>query len=278
MTTRRERIESRIEKREEWAAKAQGRAAAVFRDAEKYRGDIAFNTQPGHIPERARLIKREHRAFGDMQRAEHHSARAAGLERQLASSIFSDDTDATAALERKIAKLEATQKQMVAANAAIRRHAKAGAEAQVAALVTLGISAGAAAKLLQPDFCGRVGFADYETKNNGAEIRRAKKRLVEVAQRQSAVAAAEAAPNGVTITTSADRQYASIRFAEKPDRDVLDALRGAGWRWGSGAWSGRTDAMPEAVRALLEVESDAEPGEKPGPTEIENAAPAGEAL
>lgn len=249
-TTRRERIESKIEKRREWAEGRRAKAATVARESERYRGDHAFNTQPGHIPERARLIRREERAFEDVKMAQHHEGRAAGLERQLETSVFSDDPDAIEALERKVAAAEKEQEQMKAANVAIRRNAKKGAEAQVAALVTLGLPASIAAKLIQPDFAGRVGFADYETKNNGANIRRMKGRIEEITQRNKAEQAAEAAPGGVLIHESDDREYASVRFAEKPSRDVLDALRAAGWRWGAGEWHGRRETMPECVREL----------------------------
>lgn len=38
-------------------------------------------------------------------------------------------------------------------------------------------AAGHSALILQPDFCGRVGYADYELTNNNANIRRMKQRL-----------------------------------------------------------------------------------------------------
>src|SRR3990167_4134387 len=102
----RERLEAKVERREEWAAGRREKAAVVAHEAERYRGDYAFNTQPGHIPERARLIKREERAYEDSKMADHHDSKAAGLARQLDRSVFSDDADAIARLEARIAENE----------------------------------------------------------------------------------------------------------------------------------------------------------------------------
>lgn len=178
--TYRERRMARADRLREWAAKREAKAAAVFKASEPFRGDIAFNTQPGHIPFRARLIAREDRAVESLDKAHSMEARADNIERQASEAIYSDDPDAADALRAKVAKLEATQAAMKAANAAIRKHAKAGADAQVAAMVALGFDEVRARKLLVPDFAGRIGFADFETKNNGANIRRLKARLAEV--------------------------------------------------------------------------------------------------
>ena len=55
--TRRERLEAKVERRRDWAAGRRGQAADLYRYTDRYRGDVAFNTQPGHIPERARALR-----------------------------------------------------------------------------------------------------------------------------------------------------------------------------------------------------------------------------
>lgn len=60
---RQEAADRRADRLEEWADKRQAKANALHARNEPYRGDIAFNTQPGYIPERARVIARTEKAF-----------------------------------------------------------------------------------------------------------------------------------------------------------------------------------------------------------------------
>ena len=92
--TYRERREARTERLREWAGKREERAAAVFKAGEPFRGDTAFNTQPGHIPFRAKLIAREDRAHESLAKAGSMRSRADGIEGQLATSIYDADPDA----------------------------------------------------------------------------------------------------------------------------------------------------------------------------------------
>ena len=55
--TRRERLEAKIDKREEWAAGRRDKAATLRAYGGSLRHDWAFITQPGHIPERARMVQ-----------------------------------------------------------------------------------------------------------------------------------------------------------------------------------------------------------------------------
>lgn len=57
------KAERKAAKYEEWADKRREKASALMQRNEPYRGDIAFNTQPGHIPERARVIARTEKAW-----------------------------------------------------------------------------------------------------------------------------------------------------------------------------------------------------------------------
>lgn len=125
MPTTRERKEARAARLEGWADKRQASAAATFKRTEVYRGDHAFNTQPGHIPERARVIRAEERAFQDMQTARRLDTRAAGIRDQLDRSIYSDDVDAIERLEERIAALTKQRDEMKAANVAYRKQHRA---------------------------------------------------------------------------------------------------------------------------------------------------------
>src|SRR3990167_4903758 len=110
--TRRERLETKVAKREEWAAGRRDKAATITRYTDRYRGDVAFNTQPGHIPERARVIRMTDKAAEHQTMAAHHDAKAAGLADQLDRAVFSDDHDAIQKLEARIADHEATRDRM----------------------------------------------------------------------------------------------------------------------------------------------------------------------
>lgn len=105
--THRERLERKAERRREWAEKRTKKAEAVFAHNEPYTSDHAFNTQPGHIPARARIIAQEDRAYESLAVAKHHESTAAGIQDHLDRSIFSDDHNALEALQERITANEA---------------------------------------------------------------------------------------------------------------------------------------------------------------------------
>ncbi len=120
--TYRERREARAERLRGWATKRQTEATATISTiSERYHDDHAFNTQPGHIPERARVIAREERAFESLAKASRMDGRAAGIESQLAHAIYSDDPDAISALRERIASLEAERDRIKAYNTSCRK-------------------------------------------------------------------------------------------------------------------------------------------------------------
>ncbi len=119
--TYRERRERRVERLRGWADTRQERAAATFKADEVYRSDHAFNFQSGHIPERARVIARTDRAFESLRKAERMDSRAENIEAQLASAIYSDDSDAVEALRARIANLEAKRDRVKAFNVTARK-------------------------------------------------------------------------------------------------------------------------------------------------------------
>jgi hypothetical protein len=121
MTTYRERRQERADKLREWADKRQRRATAQLNSQPELRHDWAFITQPGHIPERARMNRADDRAFQSMDKAKSMSARADGIEAQAARAIYSDDPDATEQLRAKLERLEAERKRWTDYNKAARK-------------------------------------------------------------------------------------------------------------------------------------------------------------
>jgi hypothetical protein len=118
--TYRDRREARAERLNEWAETREENAAAVLKAGEQYHGDTAFNTQPGHIPFRARLIASEDRAYESQNKAARMRSRADGIENQLAGAIYEDDPDAIEQLRARIANLEAQRDMAKAINADFR--------------------------------------------------------------------------------------------------------------------------------------------------------------
>lgn len=244
--TRRERLESKLDRRLEWAEKRQSKSAALIAGHAVYRGDHAFNFQPGHIPQRARIIAQEDRAFEHRQVARHHEEKAAGLSTQLATSIYSDDPDAPERLREKLASLEAERDRIKAYNKSCRAAAKSG---QSFGDLTLLDEAQRKSLEITARVCpyqlGKGGSSPaYVLTNLGGNISRAKERLAEIERRAARQAAAEQA-GGVVISRNTEHGYCSVTFAEKPDRSVLDALRSAGFAWtGGGAGAGIPRSSP----------------------------------
>ena len=125
MTSYRERRAARADRLREWAGNRVHKATAVLRSHESYRDDNAFNTQPGHIPLRARVVAQDDRAVDSLRKADSMTARADEIERQAANAIYSDDLNATERLTEKIAELEARRETIKAENAAYRKAYKA---------------------------------------------------------------------------------------------------------------------------------------------------------
>ena len=253
--------EARRARLEAAADRAGQRAEAAYKraDLREEVSGIPFG-QPvlvGHHSERRHRAAIE-RADNAMRKSIEESNRARDLAAKAAAvgtgGISADDPDAIQKLTAEISEAKALQDFMRAANAHIRKAVKAGVTgeahegfpAYLAALQALrpSFKAGTAAKLLAPDFCGRIGFADYQLTNNGANIRRMEKRL---AQLQAARAVAEAAGGenkrtsyqGVCdVVENFEENRLQIIFDGKPDAATRDSLKSAGFRWApsQGAW------------------------------------------
>jgi len=145
--------------------------------------------------------------------------------------ISSDDPDAVTKLRGELAALEAKQERMKATNAAIRK-------GDDAALAALGIPPALAAALKTPDFLGRIGHADYELTNNGANIRRIKGRIEELERQAQRQAKEEELAEGVRAVENVDANRLQIFFPGKPSAEIRARLKSHGFRWSpsEGAW------------------------------------------
>ena len=260
--TRRERLERKLEKREEWAQSRKSKAQSSFRAADRSVEGIPMG-QPilvGHHSEKRhrgalnRCHTAMHNGLEHEDMAKHHSEKAAGLSDQLDRCIFSDDDDAIEQLQAKINRLTADQERMKATNKIVRRKPKNECtDDKLTDLQAMGMSEGLARKLFEPDFCGRIGIASYELSNNNAVISNAKKRISQIKYRTAQAQAAEDC-GGVLIkkcgTSGYSSAYSAVTFSEKPDYNIIKELKAAGFSWHGGSWTGLTDNIPESVTEL----------------------------
>lgn len=247
--TRREYLEKKLEKRAEWAAGREAKSTAAFNRFRSI-GDGIPMGQPilvGHHSEKrhrrdiGRMDSALRQASESSQMAELHRSKAAGLEAQLDGSIFSDDPDAVEALEARISELEAKRERKKGSNKAFKKGDQAWSEFLG---ITLEQAAAARKAIMEGYSWTQQPHPAYELSNLGGNIGRLRKRLVDVKARAARMEKAEAV--GVLIEGTGD--YIRVTFPEKPAREVLNALREAGFRWGGGSWTGRRDALPEIVK------------------------------
>lgn len=182
---------------------------------------------------------------------EYRKHKVARIRRMLNPSeyaIMSSDPNAPERLRAKLDAARDMQELMKRTNAAIRKHAKAGHAAQVEALRALGMSQNLAEATLKPDFAGRIGFADYQLKNNGAEIRRLETRL-EIIERNKATTATEIKGSNARLEDAPAENRVRLFFPFKPTIDVRDRLKRHGFRWSpkSGAWQAYRNTASLAI-------------------------------
>jgi len=247
MMTRRERLEAKLARRQEWAGKAESRSGSAFSTAH-WLADMIPLGQPilvGHHSER-HARRDADRIHNNMSKgveladlANHHRSAASGLAHALDRSVFSDDDDAIEALEARIAENEKKRDRKKEVNRLFKQGDATG-------LATLGLDlATLRAALVGNSKWDQKPYPAYELTNLGARIRSDKARIEEIKRRTVRTAAADAASGGVLIEGA---EYVRVTFAEKPERAILDALRAAGFCWSGGGWCGARAKLPALVR------------------------------
>jgi hypothetical protein len=221
--SRRERLERKLEQRLQWAKGRTAKAAAAWSAGSDMAAAIPLG-QPilvGHYSEgrdrryRARIAGKFDAALEHEKAATSHRAAADGLEAALDRAIFDDDVDALERLAEKAAALRA-----------IADARKAGGA----------VPAG-------------PGGRRWSSAAARREALRCDKRAESIRARRAADAALEAA--GGAAIEDRGNGYATFRSVEYPGRDVVAALKAAGYSWFKGYWYGVAEKMPEAARAYV---------------------------
>lgn len=166
-------------------------------------------------------------------KAAYYRGKAAGVGK---AGISSDDPEAVTKLQAKIDAAEKRQAMMKATNKIVR--SKATDDKKIQRLcAALNSQHARVAPLLEPDFCGRVGFPGYELTNNNANIRRMKQRIKTLKSAPTETTE-ENHENGVSIVQNVEENRVQIIFPGKPSAEVRAILKSHGFRWSryNGAW------------------------------------------
>lgn len=136
------------------------------------------------------------------------------------------DPEAVDKLREKLANLKNSQETMKAANKIVRDK-KLDDAAKVERLAAMGLRDPHG--LLKPDFCGRVGFADYALQNNLANIKRVEGRIAELSKAETAPKLEVKTDNGIEVFE--DEGRIQIRFPGKPEEKIRALLRSNAFKW-----------------------------------------------
>jgi len=254
--------ERRINRLERLAKLYQEQSNSLYSGARSMAEIIPFG-QPilvGHHSEgrdrayRARIQRRMERAFELSDKAKYYSRRAESAANNRA--ISSDDPEAVFKLAEKIEKLEKIQSTMKAVNKMIRGFNLETQKPEcISELVKSGLlKESHAIKIVEPDFCGRVGFAAYELTNNNANISRLKKRAEELTKRQ-AQETKEMEYGEIKVIENVEENRLQIFFPGKPSDDKRAELKSRGFRWSptNGCWQAYlSNNAKYAVKQLIE--------------------------
>lgn len=228
-----ERKQEKIERFKELAAKKRAESSNRFKSAHDLGQMIPFG-QPilvGHHSERRHrsdLNKIDNNMRKSIEldgTAEYYERKAKSLENNRV--ISSDDPEAVTKLREKLANLEKAQNMMKAANKIVKGK---GTDAEkIDALTALGIPQ--AGKLLEPDYCGRVGFA------SNANMSTVKKRIAQL-EKASTEELSEKEINGVKIVDNPEANRLQMFFDGKPSQETRTELKRNGFRWSpsNGCW------------------------------------------
>lgn len=242
-----EKQQARRDRLEAAADRAEGRAEAAYKRAD-LREEVSGIPlgQPilvGHHSERKHRRAIE-RADNAMRRSIDEGKRAADLRAKAAAvgtgGISSDDPEAVRKLKEKLAGLEADQEFMREGNKLVRKALKAGGLDSESAVLELaaGIARlrpawkeAATRHLLEPDFAGRTGFADYELKNNNAEIRRLRQRIAQLEQASQAETKRHVFQGVCEVVENTEENRLQFLFDGKPPAATRQILKDHGFRW-----------------------------------------------
>lgn len=177
------------------------------------------------------------------KKADYYEAKVTAIENNIA--IFSDDPDAIVKLQAKIDTALAEQENWKAGNKIVKSK-KLTIEQKIDQLT----DAGHCPSILTPDFCGRIGYADYLLTNNNANIRRMRLRLEQLSR--TLIKAVELGDSetkypdlDLVVKNARTIDRLQLIFSGKPSLEIRTLLKSSGFRWApsESAWQRK---LPES--------------------------------
>lgn len=198
---------------------------------------VGHHSEKHHRADINRMNNGMRKGIDEEKYANHLEARAEAVG---TGGISSDDPEAVRKLKEQLEKAEKVQERMRAANKIIQAKPKnEWTFEKQTALEGLAISTIQARGLFEKDFCGRIGFADYQLTNNGANIRRLKLRIEQLTKNESREDRETAFNDGaLIIRENTDANRVQLIFDKKPSAETRTICKRAGFRWSpsEGAW------------------------------------------
>ena len=145
----------------------------------------------------------------------------------------------------QLEKLKALQEKMKKANALLRKK-------DIDGLVAL-VGESAACELQKPDWAGRVGFADYQLRNNLANIKRLESQIAQI-ERLQEKEISDFYFDGGHVEYDPEEIRFNIFFEGKPEEEIRTKLKSRGFKWSPsrGAWTrGAKTISLKTIKELL---------------------------
>lgn len=240
----------KAERYRELSDKAETRSNIAYARSKALTAGIPFGEpiKIGHHSERRHrnALDKSWNAMGksveESKKAEYYADKAEAAENS--DVIFSDDPEAVIKLREKISTAEAVQAKMVKVNALVRKKDLEGVRA---------ILGDKAESLFKPDFAGRIGFPDYELRNNNGNISRMKKRLAEL-EKTTARSDAEYDIDGVRVLENVSDNRLQLYFSGKPPEETRSRCKRYGFKWSptNGCWQRQLNTLGNNARYYAE--------------------------
>lgn len=222
------KLDAKRERYQQYSQQASQNSQAAYEQARKVGDMIPFgqpilvghHSEGRHRKDLNRIDNNMRKSVENQEKSSYYAGRAESVGK---GGISSDDPNAIDKLKDKLQACIDLQERMKAANKLVRKSDKVG-------LVQMGFSEAQVAKLFTPDFMGRLGFADFQLKNNNAEIRRLEKRIEELEQAAEEEDEEFEYEDFQVLYNTKDNRV-QIFFNKKPEDYIRTALKQHGFKW-----------------------------------------------